>query len=230
MTTHTRARLLPLLTAVLTLILTVPGRTSRAQDVNLARLEPGCARIHASFGLDPALVTTVGYSRGFGLGDGTALWDADLGVAVAEADLKDLRARLGLQATVWRRGCWRIAGRGRLIARRTSNSVYDGAAFGADLTASAGWYRRGWFVAGLLGYDRTVVVHVEHSRWYRENVYDGAVDGWYRGESGILHGGVTAGFAAGAVEVAARLEWRRLDGGEVLDPPLVGGLTLSHPF
>jgi len=171
-----------------------------------------------------------GYSRGIGIGNGTGLWDVDLGMAVAKPDLEDLRARLGLLATVWQGGSWRVSGRGRLIARRTSNSVYDGSAFGADLTASAGYYRSGWFAAGLIGYDRTFVMRIEHSRWYRENIYDGAVDGWYRGESGILHGGVNAGFAVGAVEIAARVEWRRLHGGEALDPPLVGGFSLSHAF
>jgi hypothetical protein len=211
-------------------ILTVAAHACRAQDINLARLEAGRARLTTSFGLDPALLTTVGYSRGFGLGERTAAWDADLGMVVAAADAQDLRARLGLLATVWQAGAWRVASHGRLIARTTSNVVYDGAAFGADLTVSAGHYRRRWFAAGLVGYDRTIVMHIEHSRWYRENVYDRAVDGWYRGESGILHGGATVGVAVGAVEIAARLEWRRLDKGSALDPPFVGGLSLSHPL
>ena len=58
----------------------------------------------------------------------------------------------------------------------TSNSVYDGAGFGADLTVHAGFYRRGWFLAGLVGYDRTFVTHIEHTDWYRDNVYAEAVE------------------------------------------------------
>jgi hypothetical protein len=218
------------LTVLLAVLWTISTQPSRAQDVNLARVEPGSNRLHASFGLDPGAILTVGYSRGFGLGSETALWDVDLGMAVAEADLKDLRARVGLQITLWRAGGWRVAARGRLIARTTSNSIYDGVGFGADLTSHVGYYRRGWFVAGLIGYDRTLVMHLEHSDWYRDNIYDGAVDGWYRGESGILHGGLAAGFAVGAVEVAGRVELRRLDGGEQLDPPFVGELSFSVPF
>jgi hypothetical protein len=218
---------LPLLLAAALVIFTQP---SAAQDINLARLEPGQARIHTTAGLDPALVTTVGYARGFGLFGKTALWDVDLGVVVAEFDAKDLRARFGLQAPLWRAGDWRLAARGRLIARTTRNSVYDGEAFGADLTAHLGYYRRGWFAAGLAGYDRTVVMHLGHTDWYRRNVYAGAVDGWYRGESGILHAGVAAGFVISAVEVSARVEWRRLDAGEPLDPPFVGELSFGVPF
>lgn len=204
--------------------------TSGAQEVNLARIEPGSGRFHASFGMDPSVLTTLGYARGFGLGSGTALWDVDLGMAVAEADARDLRLRVGLQTTVWQAGDWRIAARGRLIARSTSNSIYDGQGFGADLTAHLGFYRKGWFAAGSIGYERTFVMHLEHSDWYRDNIYADAVDGWYSGESGILRGGLSAGFAAGVVEVAARVEARRLDGGEQLLPPMVGELSISVPF
>ena len=216
---------------VLLVALYIPWASpSRAQEVNLARIEPGSNRFHTAFGMDPAVLTTVGYVRGFGMGSRTALWDLDLGLGVAEADAKDLRLRAGLQTTLWRTGDWRVALRGRLIARSTSNSIYDGQAFGADLTTHVGYYRRGWFLAGSLGYDRTFVMHLEHSDWYRDNIYAEAVDGWYRGESGIWRAGLAAGVAVGAVEVAARVEMRRLDGGEQLLPPAVGELSLSIPF
>jgi hypothetical protein len=203
---------------------------SPAQDVNLARIEAGSGRFYTSFGLDPAVLTTVGYVRGFDLGSRTALWELDLGLAVAAGDAEDLRLRVGFQTTLWQAGDWRLAGRGRLIARSTSNSVYDGQGFGADLTANLGFYRRGWFVAGSIGYDRTMVMHLEHSDWYRDNVYADAVDGWYRGEGGILRGGLAAGIAVGVVEVAGRVEARRLNGGAQLDPPFVGELSFGIPF
>lgn len=208
----------------------ISAQPSWAEEINLARVAPGSSRFYISFGLDPAALTTAGYSRGFGLGSGTALWSLDLGMAVAEADAEDLRARIGLQTTLWQAGGWRIAARGRFIARSTSNSIYGGAAFGVDLTSYLGYYRSHWFLTGLIGYDRTFVMHIEHSDWYRDNVYQDAVDGWYRGESGILRGGVAAGVAVGAVEVAVRAEWRRLDGSAQLDPPLVGELSFTVPF
>ena len=217
--------------AIMLAALTLPWVSpAAAQEINLARIEPGSNRFHTAFGLDPAVLTTLGYVRGFGPDAGAALWEADLGLSVAEVDAEDLRLRIGMQATAWRTGAWRVALRGRLIARSTSNSIYDGQAFGADLTTHVGYYRRGWFVSGSLGYDRTVVMHLEHSDWYRDNIYADAVDGWYRGQSGILRGGLAAGVTVGVVEVATRVEWRRLDGGEPLDPPVVGELAFSVPF
>jgi hypothetical protein len=225
------SKFIKIMPAILLAALTVPWASpARAQEVNLRRIEPGSSRFHTSFGLDPAVLTTLGYVRGFGPDAGSALWELDLGLGVAEADAEDLRLRLGLQATVWRSRDWRVALRGRLIARSTSNSIYDGHAFGADLTTHVGYYRQGWFVAGSLGYDRTFVMHLKHSDWYRDNIYANAVDGWYRGETGIWRGGLAAGVAVGAVEVAARVEMRRLDGGEQLVPPAVGELSLSIPF
>lgn len=201
-----------------------------AQEVNLARIEPGSNRIHAAFGMDPSVLTTLGYIRGFGKEAGSALWEVDLGMGVAEADIKDLRLRFGLQATLWKSGSWRVALRGRLIARSTSNSIYDGYGFGADFTTHVGFYRRGWFVAGSLGYDHTFVTHIDHSDWYRDNIYPDAVDGWYRGDNGIWRFGLSAGFAVGAVELAGRVEMRHLGGDEQLVPPAVGELSLSIPF
>lgn len=217
--------------AVALLVLWVGAATpARAQDLNLARVEPGSSRIRSAMGLDPAALVALEYSRGFAIGSRQALWSVDLGMVVAEADPEDLRLRAGLQATLWRVGDWRIALGGRMIARSTSNSVYDGVGFGAELNSRLGYYRRGWFVSGLIGYDRNLVMHLEHSDWYRRNVYQDAVDGWYRGEGGILHGGVAAGLTLGVVELAARLELRRLDGGEPVDPPFVGELSLALPF
>jgi hypothetical protein len=206
------------------------AKKSEAQDINFARLEPGTNRVHMSFGLDPALVTTVGYSRGIALGDRAALVDLDIGMAAAEADFQDLRARIGFQTTFLQLGDWRVAVRGRLIARTTSNSIYDGTGFSADLTSYVGFYRRGWFAAALIGYDRQCVMHIKHTDWYREYFYENAVDGWYRGKAGILHVGLVTGIAAGPVEIALRLETRRVGGGERLDPPFVGSLNLSYPF
>jgi len=88
---------------------TILASPAGAQVVNLARIEPGNSRFVTSVGLDPAVLTTVGYARGFGLGSGTAMWGLDLGMAVAEADVEDLRLRAGLQTTLIQEGGWRIA-------------------------------------------------------------------------------------------------------------------------
>jgi len=222
------SRALPLLlAAALPGLAAAPGA---AQDVNLARLDPGHVRMYASVGLDPAVVTTIGVSRTFDLYGHGALGFVDFGLASAEVDLEDARSRVGAQVTLWSYREWRLAGRGILTAQRTSNSVYHGTGFGADLAASIGYYRHRWFAAALLGYDRTVVMHLEHTRWYRDNVYADAVDGWYRGESGLLHGGPMLGLAAGPTEIVAGVEWRRLDGGAPIDPPFVGRLSLGLPF
>jgi hypothetical protein len=225
------SRIKKIMPAILLAALTMPwALPSVAQEVNLARVEPGSSRIHTAFGMDPAVLTTVGYVRGFGQDAGSALWEVDLGLGTAEADTKDLRLRAGLQGTLWRGGDWRLALRGRLIARSTSNNIYDGYGFGADLTTHMGYYRRGWFVAGSLGYDHTFVMHLDHSDWYRDNIYADAVDGWYRGDNGIWRVGLASGVAIGAVELAGRVEMRHLGGDEQLLPPAVGELSLSIPF
>jgi hypothetical protein len=84
---------------------------AQAGEINLARMEPGSRRLHLSLGLAPAVITTLGVSRGFGMRSRTALVNLELGVVSAELDVRDVRARLGLQTTVWQNGDWRIAAR-----------------------------------------------------------------------------------------------------------------------
>lgn len=211
-------------------LLFIPANHVWAEELNLARIRPGSNRINLSLGVDPAVVTSLGYSGGFGLASRTALVDLEVGVASAEIDARDLRARLGLQTTLWQRGAWRIAARARLVMRSTSNSVYAGTGFGTDLSAQVGYYRSRWFATGLFGYDRTFVIHLEHSDWYRRNIYGDAVDGWYQGGGEILHGGLAAGVAIRRVEVATRVELRHLRGDEALMPPIVGELSFAVPF
>ena len=128
---------------------------------------------------------------------------------------------------------WRdvhVTGSATFITRGTENTVYRGLNFGADLTGSAGVYRRRWFAAGEFGFDKAVITHITHSDWYRDHYYADAKDGWYLDAGGTYHYGVTGGVAIGRAELVARFGWQRTEKWNDLDQPIYASLGTGVSF
>lgn len=197
---------------------------------NVSRLGASPNRVYTAFGLDPAFVTSVGYGRLIRLFDRPILLTGDLGVAAADMDSRDFRARLGALATIAHWRSLHLTGSARFITRGTDNSIYRGLNFGADLTGSVGVYRSGWFAAGEFGFDKAVITHITHSDWYRAYFYPEARDGWYLNTGGTFRYGLIGGFNVGRVELCGRFGWQRTESFNVLVPPMYASLGVGLGF
>src|SRR5687767_12988043 len=100
-----------------------------AAQWNVARFATERSRVYTTFGLDPALVTTVGYGRAVTLIGHDFQLTGDAGVVAAGMDARDFRARLGTQTSLvtWR--SVHLTGSATFITRGTDNSVYRGLNF-----------------------------------------------------------------------------------------------------
>ena len=205
-----------------------------AQDAaaqwNVARFGTDRNRVYATFGLDPAFVTAVGYGRVIPLIGRDFQFVGDVGVVDAHMDTGDFRTRLGTQASLVHWRSLHLAGSATFITRGTENVIYRGFNFGADITGTLGVYRHGWFAAGEFGFDKAIITHVTHSDWYRTYFYSDAKDGWYLDTGGTYHYGLTGGLALGRTEVAGRFGWRRTEHFNELMPPMYAGLGLAVGF
>ena len=211
--------------------LTVSALVARnaAAQWNVARFDRGGNRVYTEFGLDPALVTTVGYGRVVPLFGHPFLLGGDVGIGAAGFEPSDFRARLQATTAIVRWRSLYLTGSAAFITRGTENSVYRGLNFGSDFTATGGVYRPGWFVAGEFGFDKAIITHVTHSDWYR-NLYPDAKDGWYLTGGGTFHYGLTAGVALGRMELAGRAGWRRTEQFNDLAPPMYVSLGAGFGF
>jgi len=201
-----------------------------AAQWNAARFDAEPNRVYATFGLDPAFVTSLGYGRAAAIRGHPFQFTGDYGVATARLDARDFRLRMGVQTSV---GLWRslrLTGSAAAISRGTQNSVYRGYDFGADLTGTLGLYRPGWFVAGEFGKDKAVITHVEHTDWYRDHYYPDAKDGWYLDAGGTFHYGLAAGVTVGRAELAGRFGFLRTENFNPVTPPVFGSLGLGIGF
>jgi hypothetical protein len=206
------------------------GARDASAQWNVARFDRGPNRVFTVAGLDPALVTTVGYGRVVPVLGRRLQLAGDVGIGAAGWDARDFRARLSVQTSVAHWRSLHLAGSATFVTRGTENQIYRGFNFGADFTGTAGVYRPGWFVAGEFGFDKAIITHVAHSDWYRTHVYPGAKDGWYLTGGGTFHYGFTAGAALGPFELSGRAGWLRTEDFNELTPPVFVSVGVGVGF
>ncbi len=197
---------------------------------NVARFNSTPNRAYTMFGLDPSLVTTVGYARVLPIMGHNVQLYGDGALAGGKLDTHDFRARLGAQSSIVRWRSVQLVGSATFLTRGTSNTTYDGLNFGADFTGSLGVYRQSWFSAAEFGFDKAIVTHITHSDWYRNNYYADAKDGWYMTGGGTFHYGFAAGVPLGRIEVSARAGWVQTEDFNDLTPPMYGSLGVGFGF
>ena len=206
------------------------GARDAAGQWNVARFGAEPNRVYTSFGLDPALVTSLGYGRVVPVNGHTFLVTSDLGVVSAKMDARDFRARVGVQTSLARWRSVHLTGSASAIARGTQNSIYRGFNWGADLTGGVGVYRPRWFAAGEFGKDKAIITHVTHTAWYREHVYKDARDGWYLDAGGTYHYGLASGVSLGQTEVSGRFGWLTTEDFNDMMPPMYATLGVSLKY
>jgi hypothetical protein len=205
-----------------------------ARDVaaqwNVARFDNDGNRIYTIFGLDPAMVTSLGYARVIPLGDHAVQLSGEAGVVAARMDTRDFRTRLQVQTSLLQWRSLHFTGSATFITRGTENVIYRGLNMGSDFTGTVGVYRKGWFTAGEFGFDKAIITHVTHTDWYRTHYYPDAKDGWYLNAGGTFHYGVTAGLALGRAELVGRFGWVRTEDFNDLLSPVHGSIGLGFGF
>lgn len=201
-----------------------------AAQWNVARFDESGNHVYTTFGLDPAIVATVGYGRVVPLIGHNFKLSGDVGLAAASLDTRDYRVRLSTQTSLVNWKSVHLTGSAAFITRGTENPIYRGFNFGADFTAAVGFYRNRWFVAGEFGKDKAVITHVSHTDWYKTHFYSDARDGWYLNAGGTYHYGIAGGIALGPAEVSARAGFLRTERLNEMVPPMYASLGVGYGF
>ena len=197
---------------------------------NVARFGTERNRVYTTFGVDPAFVSSVGYARVIPVMSHNFQVNGEVGLAAGRADARDFRSRIGVQTSLLSWKALNLSGSATFISRGTDNAIYRGFNFGADLSATFGVYRPGWFLAGELGKDKAIITHVTHTSYYRDHFYPDAKNGWYLDAGGTLHHGLVAGVTLGKVELVGRGGWLRSERYNSLMPPMYASVGLGVGF
>ena len=218
------------LSIVFSLLVTLVAAPAASAQWDVARFDIAPNRLYTTFGLDPAFIPSVGYSRVIPIFGHRFQLAGEAGIVAAKMDTHDFRAtaRASTSIVSWR--SLHLTGSTSFITRGTDNSIYRGLNFGADLTGTLGAYRPTWFVAGEFGFDKAIITHVTHSEWYRTHFYSDARDGWYLNAGGTFHYGVVGGIAFGRTELLLRCGALRTEDFGDLTPPMYASLGLGFAF
>ena len=218
------------MTFALAVLLAATMTRDAAAQWNPVNRDMASNRVYMTIGLDPAIVTSIGYARVVPIAGHAFQIATDVGMAGTEFDTRDFRARIAFESSLvsWR--SVHLSGSAAFLTRGTDNSVYRGLNFGADFTGSLGVYREQGFAAVQFGKDKAIITHVTHTDWYRDQVYDDARDGWYLDAGGAFHYGLTGGITLGPAELVGRAGFLRSEKFDRLTPPVYGSLGLGFGF
>lgn len=211
------------------LLSTLATQTSTAQW-NVARYESNSNGVYTTFGLEPALVNSIGYSRIIPVKGHEFKAQGEVGLATTNFDTRDYRVRLGIHTSVVHWKSLHLTGSATFQTRGTKNDIYRGFNFGADFTGGVGWYRPGWYVSAEFGKDKAVVTHITHTDWYRDYYYADAKDGWYLDAGGFYHCGVAGGVTIRNVELTGRLGLQQTEKFNTMSPPLYASVGVAYGF
>ena len=204
----------------------VAARDAAAQT-NVARFATERSRVFTTVGLDPAVVTSIGYGQVIRVAGHDFQLAGEAGVVAAGFDIRDARARVTAQASLLQWRSVHLTGSASAVARRTDNVGFRAINIGADVSGTLGVYRQGWFAAGEFCKDKSIVTHVKHTDFYRENFFPDAKDGWYLDAGGTYHYGFVGGVSIGRIQLGGRVGWQKTEDWNDMTPPMYVSLGVG---
>lgn len=189
------------LIAVVLLVLT--GRPSSAQNINWKNLDAAQKHIvNFRLGFDYAAVAGIGY--GFHLKKKLpVVLNIEYSQPFGEIVFDDLKTKIGGQVNFLRAGSFYATAKAYGIIRRFQNDFARMINFGSEFSATAGLYKRKWFIAAELGFDKAIVTHIKHSELMKE-YNPGLESGWYIPTAGNLFYGLQGGYSFKKNDLYAR--------------------------
>jgi hypothetical protein len=174
----------------------------KAQTINWASLDSNDKHIlNVNAGLEYGTVFGVGYGYNIKNKLFPMIGDVEYSFASGNNIFDDMKTKVGVQVRWLEFHNFQFSTRLQGVVRRYQNDNVRLVNFGSDLAGMIGYYRRTWFVAGEVGFDKAIITHFKHSNVYHEQ-YPGAVDGWYGPTTGgNFYYGVQAGFSFGNNDV-----------------------------
>lgn len=120
---------------------------------------------------------------------------ADFSVPAGKNLADDYKFRSGISKGIWEKKNFKINASALALFRRYENPYARLLNFGIDLSATGGLYKKHWFLAGNLGFDKAIITHFRHTALYKEN-FPGVRDGWYEpATGGNVYYGIQTGWS-----------------------------------
>lgn len=176
------------------------SNTCFAQTVNWQRVSPENQHlIYAGTGLNFGMGISVGYAYRLKTAH-SILLNAEFSSPFGGKIFDDFKTKLSVQTPVWQAGNFAAAIKVSGLFRRFESDFVQMDNFGSETGAVFGFYKRKWFVAGEVAFDKAITTHLKHSDIMHESK-PGIRDGWYVPTGGNFLYGIQAGISFGKTDL-----------------------------
>lgn len=193
------------------LIISFYQNNLKAQNINWANVSSQQKQlIHANFGAEFGVILGLGYhyllcNKIIPLYIGGE-FSTPFGITIAD----DYKTRIGVQIRIFKLNNFQLSGRIQGVARNYQSNLIQLFNFGSDVAGTIGYYRKHFFLAGEVGFDKAIVTNFEHSVWYKNNIYSEVQNGWFQpATGGNFYYGLQGGYSTKKIDLS-------LKGGKVL--------------
>lgn len=168
------------------------GIQSEAQERS-GILETKEQSVGVAMGLDYAILPiSLSYKRGidifkykFPLNTGV-----DVTIPIFSFDLNDIRIRLITETTLLRKKNFELRGGIDPVFVNLKMETETMSSLGADFHTFAGFTNNKWNTGVEFLFNKMFSTYIKHTDKYRENVFRGAVDGWYKNTAANIRIGI----------------------------------------
>ena len=170
-------------------------QTSSSQTLNINNLKKENKNIVSLYtGLEYGLVFGVGY--GYKLNSNKPIiLGVEFSIPAGDNPVDDFKTKFGGQIVLHRDRNFYFSGKVQGIFRQNSNDYVRLQNFGAEVSGTMGYFKRKWFTALDIGFDKAIVTRFTHSGSYKL-IHPGVQDGWYEpATGGNLNLGVQVGYS-----------------------------------
>lgn len=186
-------------------------------------------------GLDYSIMPIqLSYKRGFDIGNYKFPFTAgaDVTIPLFSFDLNDIRIRLITEMTFLRKKNFELRGGIDPVFVNLKMETETMSSLGADFHVFAGFTNAKWNTGMEFTYNKIFSTHITHTDVYKDNVYEGAVDGWYKTTAANIRIGVLANYRIKKFDINLRAGISRT--GQFNDylfvPSMYANLGVSYRF
>jgi hypothetical protein len=179
--------------------------TSISQTLNWASLRKSQKHIISiNAGVEHGIIYKVDYGYRF-KSSLPIILNAEYSFASGKNLFDDFKTKVGGQIKIYQTGNFHFSGKFYTVFRRYESEFVRLLNFGSDISATAGYYKPKWFVAGETGFDKAIVTHFKHTGSYK-SLFPGVQDGWYEpATGGNFYYGIQTGYSFKQSDVYLKL-------------------------
>lgn len=174
---------------IIVLIFILGNLTINAQNFNWKSLDENQTHIvYLNLGYDFGITTQVGYGYKWN-SFRRIVFNADYSFPMGKNLVDDFKIRLGGQIEIFDFHNFILTAKVYAIFRKHANRYVDMSSFGSDFAALIGYYRPTWHIAGVFGFDKSIVTYLKHSEGMKDN-FPNITNGWFIPSGGHFYFGL----------------------------------------